>query len=335
MSAPRLALVVTAKNECRLLRRSLLYHHFIGVERCYVFDDGSTDGTPDSLGGLPFVELHLRAEPAAPIPPGARAENFYVLRQEQNTRQALALACAAGFHWLIALDADELIAPDLTRASRGLLREAFAALPPNVEQVRFPTLEVVGRQPEYHDVFREETLFKRNNAKLMRPLPDPAGKKRRASGFFGHRIGKSAVRLNQPAMPNTSHGFRRADGTPLHTQAIGHLLHYYSFDYTQFRHRLETLRSHPDHYANGTPVEYVPKRMWRDMINQPGITDAFLRDYHARWVMFSPAEVARLRAARRFGFLPQEPKLVEVLSARHAFEQIARLPEYTLPGDTG
>ncbi len=54
-NAVGLSMVITVKNERALLRDNLLYHHFVGVDHFYVYSDGGTDGTIESVCDLPYV----------------------------------------------------------------------------------------------------------------------------------------------------------------------------------------------------------------------------------------------------------------------------------------
>jgi len=51
----KIGLVTTVKNEQALLRRNLLYHHYLGVDEGYVYADDPADGTIQTVADLPFV----------------------------------------------------------------------------------------------------------------------------------------------------------------------------------------------------------------------------------------------------------------------------------------
>jgi hypothetical protein len=57
------ALVMTVRDEVEFLRPNLLYHRFLGVGTAYVYDDGSTDGTAESVADLPFVRVAPSVDP--------------------------------------------------------------------------------------------------------------------------------------------------------------------------------------------------------------------------------------------------------------------------------
>src|SRR5207253_7530289 len=131
--------------------------------------------------------------------------------------------------WLIAIDADELVALDLRQAHPGELRRALESQPPGTDAVVFRTLEVVQRRPSYDNVIAEETLFKRPDKGLRRAVYDPFTRTERLlPAVYGHARGKSAVRVAAGPLPHTVHRFRRRDGRELKTVEMGYLLHYYS-----------------------------------------------------------------------------------------------------------
>lgn len=319
------ALVTTVRDEEVLLRHNLRYHHFLGVDLCFVYSDGSTDGTVESVASLPFVQCgpSLAADAAPAGPELARAithlASHTTARQVVNMADAIERARAAGCAWLLAIDADELACVDPDRAEPGALRILLAGLPADVECVRLPTLEVVQLDRPYANVFAEQTLFKRGGAPIRRRVRDPLrGGSVPARGFYGHTTGKVAVRLSAAVVPRTPHRFTRPDGSPLATATAGHLLHYYCHDFPSFVAKFRRFRDHPDVHLWNAPVEPL-KRLWRDVVNHEGLTPDDLRAYYRRWVAFDERRVRRLGRARWFGLVPRRPAFVEVTSPRQAF----------------
>ena len=329
------ALVTTVRDEEALLRHNLRYHHYLGVDLCLVYSDGSTDGTLASVASLPFVRAFesLGAGAAAGRPELARAaahlDSHTTARQVVNTADAMDRARAAGCTWLLALDADELACPDLDRAEPGALRALLEGMPAEVECVRLPTLEVVQRDLLFGNVFAEETLFKRAAAPIWRRVRDPfRGGAVTVRGFYGHTRGKSAVRLAADAAPRTVHSFTRRDGEALATATAGHLLHYYCPDFPSFVAKFRRFRDHPDTHLWNEPVEPV-KRLWRDVVNHPGFTEGELQAYYRQWVAFGERRVRRLRRPSWVRVIPRRPAVVEVTAPRQVFEALARAPAPT------
>lgn len=318
---------MTVRDERPLLRANLLFHRHLGVERVYLFDDGSSDGTPESVAPLAFVSLRTSVSPdrfrdRETDPTFLRADTWATVRQRLNAWAALEEARDDGLDWLLHVDADELVCPDLRHAPAGQLHEFLAEVPDAVAQVRFRTLEAVQRRVEYGDVFLEETLFKLPEARIRRRIRDPLrGRDIRVEGFYGHRSGKSAVRTGVPARPRSPHVFMAPDGGPLKSRWAGQHLHYYACGASAFATKFRRLRGHPDTWASGAPLE-PQQRVWRDLANAAGFGDAELLGYYDSHVRFGEPEVKRLLSPKRFGFLPAAPALVEVTAVRDALRSL-------------
>src|SRR5690554_8106860 len=59
----KIALVLTVKNEFRLLRNNLLYHKAIGVDRAFVYFDNTTDNGRESIADLDFATISDSVSP--------------------------------------------------------------------------------------------------------------------------------------------------------------------------------------------------------------------------------------------------------------------------------
>jgi len=326
------ALAVTVRNEQDLLRPNLLHHHHLGVEQAFVYLDRSTDGTRASVEALGFVRLaasvgaarYAGCEALAHALP--HVDTHVTARQILDIWDAMAQARAAGLAWLLVVDADELVTPALDEAGPGALRALLAAVPAEVECVRFPTLEALQRGEDYANVFAEATLFKRDPGRFRRRVKDPLrGRLVTARGFYGHTVGKSALRLSVDAVPRTPHRFAARDGSALRAATAGHLLHYYCCSFDAFLAKFRRFSDHPDTHLWQVPVEPL-KRLWRDVVNHPGFTEADLRAYYRAWVAFDERAVRRLRRPTWLGIVPRPPAVVEVTAPRRVFAALAGAP---------
>jgi hypothetical protein len=306
-----------------MLRANLLYHHFLGVDTVYLYDDHSDDGTLESVADLPFVVSRPSVDPSemSPSPELARAidqrATQVVARQMLDMTHAMGEARRSGASWLIGFDADELIAVDRIRAQPGALAQLLNAQPVSVEAIIFLPLEAVQRRLSYAEM-AEETLFKRPDSGATRDTYDPFQKRvQRIRVVYGHRWGKMAVRVGVDAYPRSTHRWAKRGSSDLRAGTAGDLLHYYASDFESFVRKFRIMKDHPDRHVSGREV-VLQKRLWRDVVNRAGFSDDELRDYYARWVMFDDKQLSALTGARRMLFGRRRPVLAEVTSARDA-----------------
>jgi hypothetical protein len=317
---------MTVRNEARALRDNLLYHRRAGVERVFLFDDASSDDTRATVSDLDFVETS---------PPVAPSESDRTLRQARNADAALASARRLGLDWLLHLDADELACPEPAHAGEGALAAFLAAFPATTLQVAFMTREVVQRRVEQADFFGGETLFKADPKHFSRRMPDPgSGGSFRLDGFYGHAMGKSAVRVSAPAAARDVHRFSGPGGSWLRTERRGLLLHYFVHDFRAFREKFAAYAGHADRYPTGAAVERQ-KLVWRDLAHACAEDETALRAYYERFLLYDPAEVTRLRRTRRLGVFPVAPAIVEISAPREAFLALRRLDRPAPAADNG
>jgi hypothetical protein len=319
----RIALVLTVRNERALLRQNLCYHHFHGVERCYVYVDDCSDGTEESVRDLPFVSLR-RTRSAAEHADDAEAAEYrghlaqiVTARQCLNALDAIRSARQEGIEWLCHLDADELLCVDTERSEQGSLAAFFGSLPASIDAVRFRTYATCREMLTCPDRFADIELFTTPYTFIKRRLEWPDGPGHfEHSLLMGHRLGKMAARLNDDTLPDGVHRFRRGTASQQRTFSFpigldgftknawqqpanvlaafyprARLLHYYLVDVNDFVNKFRRHRDHPNQYMNGKQIEDVFKR-WRDFANAPSTTDVQLWSYYERNVLdrFSSAQ---------------------------------------------
>lgn len=324
----KLALVITVKNERKLLRENLIYHHFLGIEHTYIYLDGTDDGTEETIKDLKFVSISNSVDPE-PYQGQPEIREFiehhaehHVARQCLNVYHTQKLAMKAGYDWLISLDADELLCVDPLYSYPNQLIDFFNGIDPGIEMVRFTTLEIVQRKMTYKNVFSEETLFKESGAKLQHLLYDPFKHRIfRIRKFYGQTMGKAAIRTNVVCKPRTTHKFVGLDERYLVRVWQGYLLHYYGYDFDDFIKKYRNFQHRPDKHLSGNDVEYI-KRLWRDMVNRSDMSIDDIRAYYQRWFLFKPLEVARLSRSRILGLIKTEPQIIEVTSVQNAFKEL-------------
>jgi hypothetical protein len=314
----RIALAMTIRNEEDLLRHNILFHRYLGVDRFYLFCDGTTDRGAASVADLPYVTILSSVDAALFADVQEMARQVRLAKENSSARQMLNVffamtdAIEKGFDWLISLDADELICTDVNTLEKGCLKPLFAGLPSVVECVSFRNLEVVQRRFEYRNVFAQEVLFKSRDYRAKRKILDPStGRTFITRGFYGHRSGKSAVRLSAPVIPKTTHRFVRSDGSKPVTMAMRYLLHYYCYSYSHFMTKCRNFHDHPGTYVYGGAVE-KPKLVWRKLVNDKGNAEQFLREYFRQWIMFNKEDIEKGRRKRLFGVFPRKNDYIEV-----------------------
>lgn len=320
--------VITVKNERNILRENLLYHHLLGVDQFYVFLDGTTDGTENTVQDLPFVRIEKSISPNYYLEHShiseliKHHEQHHTARQCLNAYHAIHLAREAEIVWLISFDPDELLCPHINQTYPGHLKTLFSSIAEETEMVRFRVAEVVSRKLFYENVFREETLFKLPGARINQKIFDPINDRViNIPGFLGQSMGKSAVRTSLESKPNTVHKFVKIDGDNLQTEWREWLLHYNCFDFIDFIKKYKNFQHHPDTFISGRNIDY-PRKLFRDMVNDPSISEQELSDYYKRWLIFSPDEVKRLSASNFLGIFPIKSKIMTVTAVQQLFTQL-------------
>src|SRR5690554_2638693 len=107
----KIGLVITVKNEERILRQNLLYHKAIGVDKVFVYFDDSTDNGKTSISDLEFVEiadsvtedLYRHIESLDDF--FTQAKEHHTARQCLNTYDAIQKSKVSNIDWLISIDA--------------------------------------------------------------------------------------------------------------------------------------------------------------------------------------------------------------------------------------
>lgn len=348
-----IALTLTVKDERDLLRPNILYHRYLGVSKFYVFLDGTTDDTrakvadlggvelSDSISGESFLVSSERRKAVAECwrlrDTLEKSVRYHTARQVLNSFAAWEQARDAGIDWLISLDADELVWPGTSSLMENQLSRELSGLAREVEQVRFPPLEVIPRRCPRANVFREGIYFKRSGSRVRREVYDPFRRKthklefaptkyyklgiyrvRRFTWWYGHRRGKWAVRLG-PSIAPSVHQCCRLDGKPLNTVRKMYLLHYLLYSYNDFIKKYRNISNQPNIGLTGIPVQYR-KRLWRDIVNSPIFSEALLQDYYKQWIAFGDEDIAHLTQS---GAKDQECDAMRITAVRDVFNRLA------------
>ena len=252
----KIALVLTVKNEARILRDNLRYHNAIGVDHIFVYFDNSTDTGRASINDLDFVtvtnsvSLEKYQHQSILDKFTSHAEEHHTARQCLNTYDALQLCREQNYDWLISLDADELVCTDKENPSN--LLSFFSEIDATIDVVNFKTFEALQRKEAYGNVFAEETLYKTTYQykgrleKLRKDLYNPfTDAKQIFSFWYGQHMGKGAIRTSSKLIPHNVHRFKLENGQAANTVNAGMIMHYHVYDAQDFIKKFTNFSDHP------------------------------------------------------------------------------------------
>jgi len=233
-----LAAMIRVKDEARFLPEWVAHHLNVGVEHVFIYDNNSTDGTPDVMA--PFVDRGLAtciSWPAVPASPSC--EYDFLARYGHASR------------WVAFFDADEF----LFESSRGALS---AALEENADR---PAVAVCWR---YFGSAGYETI----PAGLVTERFD------RADAVYNRHV-KVIARPSQIVRHRNSHNFYYRKGrlavTPEGDRAFGSFITPPSCPRLELRHYV--YRSRED-YDRKTRRGFVDASGAKDRSRRPSVADA-------------------------------------------------------------
>lgn len=325
-----IALVITAKNEERILRNNLIYHYYLGISRCFVYLDGSTDGTRKSLEGLDFVTVSdsidvNKYESIKHLQQFVDTyETHHTARQCLNTYDAKMKCRDFGIDWLISIDSDELIALDMNKFIPNSLPLFFKEVDKDFDEVNFRVFEVFPRKKEYGNVFAEESFFKTHwkfknrcisiTKNFYNPFTESYFKH---SYWYGQGQGKSAIRVSSDLVPRTVHRYIRTSEGNHKAMNVNYLLHYHVYDAVDFIKKFKNMSKHPSTHVSGGAVESI-KLFWKDLVNSDALSEEEKISYFEKYIMFSKVEIERIfhRKSLMYRLLRQPVGFLEIKSIK-------------------
>ncbi len=325
MKLPSVAIAMTIKNEAAILRKNILYHKKLGVDKFYIFDDGSIDNTRETVEDLDYVcfqdsvdgdqyksrnELKIFTD---------NWKTHHPARQSLNVLWASEHARSKGYNWIISLDADELICLNHEHQKPGELKKFFSSIPLNTETVLFKNLEVVQRLLSSENIFLEETLFKQNTKKIKRKMWDPIKKEYfNIYGYYGQGRGKSAFNLEIEAKHGTVHKFvGLKDDKNLNTYlAPQSLLHYFFYDFDDFYRHTKNYVKLKNKRMHGSIIERQ-KQVWRDFVNNEDISKEEAKKYYQEHILYNNDEISKGLKNKIFGIFNIEPTITKITAVRN------------------
>nr|WP_321233409.1 glycosyltransferase family 2 protein [uncultured Psychroserpens sp.] len=320
----RVALVITVKNEARLLRQNVLYHLEIGIETIYVYFDGTTDNGQQLIGDIEGVvsNVSVSADTFKHLDYMqhlcSNVDKIHTARQCLNTYDAQMKCRDLGIDWLISLDADELFLTDYKHPIG--LSDFFKPLK-SFDVVQLQTLEVLSRKMAYDKVMLEETQFKlKKNFKshfnrIYFSFYNPYNKKSIMHSYWlGHNMGKLAIRVDSNTIPKNVHRYQTINETDINSTKSGYLLHYHLYDYEDFIKKYKNFKAHPNTFLSGNYIGSL-KTLWRDMVNDEQFDEAYLKAYFEKYILIDQNKYKKLHHLRYLPFIKR--KLLAVVDVFH------------------
>ncbi len=320
----KIALVITVKNESRLLRDNLLYHHAIGISKAFVYFDGVTDNGPQTIDNLSFVEQQdsVSSKKYQTVQFldkfTINAEEHHTARQCLNTYDALQKCKAQQIDWLISLDADELF---LASIDKPLSLEQFFknAEYQNADIINLKPREVVARKMGYQNVMLEETVFKTQKnfrSKLdmiYQKIYNPYNENyKTVSYWLGHTMGKSAIRVLRPIIPYNVHRYTLQNGNNPKTIDMGNILHYHIYDFEDFINKFKNFKMRSNTYLSGHKIQEM-KSLWIRLVNDPNYSNEFLKTYFEKNLLYTQPKLKRLEQTRFWNiFKRREQAIIKI-----------------------
>lgn len=321
----QVGVVITVKNEARLLRQNVLYHLGIGVAKVFVYLDYTTDNGAQTIRDIEGVEINnsVAAETYKNRPYlekfWSNAKEHHTARQCLNTFDALQKCKAHKIDWLISLDADELF---LSSKDQTLTLNAFfeKANQHEADVVTLEPMEVIARKMAYQNVMQEETLFKtQKNFKskfdqIYNKIYDPYQKtNREVSYWLGHTMGKSAIKVTDNIIPFNVHRYTSITAESINNVHFGYLLHYHIYDFEDFIKKYQNFKERPDTFLSGNKIEGL-KSLWIKLVNDSAYSKDYLKAYFEKNLLFSEKKLKKLQKTRMLNILKRREMAVVTIN---------------------
>jgi len=332
VSTDSFAITYTVKNEERLLPAAISLAIRMGVARIYIFFDGTTDRSREIAAGFDDVVTSNSISPGEITErPGwidqispRWAENMDV-RKRINTYYSALRAANDGIEWILCIDPDEVLVPQLdAHLRRESINEFLAAVPPETDQILLPNFEVVPRKRSVTNPFLECTTFFNRFAltdyvsRGARFIFRKAVQDRKAQAWLNYWIyslrflGQHPILMTDPETGSTiprghylgysnhkamvrttaaaAHAFDihrwQSYGMPLRSKRCGALLHYDLFDCDYARDKFA--QRPPINSFNGEYHRNEIARLARD--STPDVFERFFEEN----ILVQPRTAARL-----------------------------------------
>ena len=317
-----IALVMTVKNEERLLLQNINYHKGIGIKKIFIYFDDTSDRAPQLLENIEgvYISKSVPAKRYNHIPElekfWSNAKEHHTARQCLNTYDALQQCKAKGVDWLISLDADELFVT--SKSTQIEIQDFFKKKSiASIDVVQLLPLEVIARKFEYQNVMAEETLFKSKKNfrskfdQIYRKIKNPFTNETMVISYWlGHTMGKAALNVNSNIIPHNVHRFRHINSNQeLKIIQDGYILHYHLYDFQDFIKKYTNFRNRANSYLSGKSIDNM-KELFIKMVNNQKFDQSYLKEYYGKYLLFTDKELKQLNKTRFFNILPRNEKAI-------------------------
>ncbi|WP_417214472.1 glycosyltransferase family 2 protein [Bizionia sp.] len=316
------AVVLTVKNEARLLKQNIYYHLGIGIKKIFIYFDGTEDGGRELVQDIEDVECldSIVTNKYDNLPFLKKFTDSklkqHTARQCLNSYDAEQRCIREGIDWLISIDADEFFIPSIedgTNVSQFFNHAEFQGY----EIIRLGVFEVIPRKMEYANVVLEETLFKtKKNFKskfdqIYFKITNPYIDSKIITHFWlSHNMGKCAIKVGKKLIPHNVHKYRAIkESGSVKTMNRGHILHYFQYDALDFIKKSKNFKLHPEYYLSGKRIGKL-KALYIKLVNDPNMSEEELFDFYRENLLFDKFKMKRLNKTRAFNILPRREKAV-------------------------
>ena len=291
----KLALCTTVRGADSVLDFFVDYHLSIGFDVIFLFFDDVADNGIDRFAKRQNVVVYRSDEELQQLWKSIKYQKLYrkyipsittevMARQNLNTAVAMELCRKHGYDWLLHIDSDELF-----YTYGRSIKDHFSSLSlNNIRIINYRNHESVPEKFDISNFFSENNLFKKNKAVLnpyQKQLVNKWFTKFDGIFFYFYANGKSAVRIDDDAIPDGVHFFTyknrilrqlkfKAPIKKLIEWDEPCILHFPCCGFRQFYNKYRFLGNFSDKNFNKLPIKLPMHLKCRDIINNESLETA-------------------------------------------------------------
>ena len=334
----KIAVVLTVKNEARLIKQNVYYHLGIGVSRIFIYFDGTEDDGRSLVQGINGVECldSVTDERYDHLPFlhkfTKNKKDHHSARQCLNSYDAEQKCLTMNIDWLISIDADEFFLP-FSYFNKSLDDFFKEMMHEQIDLVRMEVYEVIPRQMHYQHVSIEETHFKTKKNfqskfdQIYFQITNPYTKLATKSLYWvSHNMGKCAIKVGSDLIPHNVHKYKPKDSSKIVKKIYaGHILHYFQYDVEDFIKKSQNFKFRPNYYLSGKKIGNL-KELFRTVVNDPNKSTEDISEFYRKNLFFDKKKMRRLYKTRFFNILPRKEKaVIEINKPKEVLEPYRHL----------